>query len=337
MQIRHRFDLTRVLPVFASLALAACQSGEVLGPAATLSGGGDGTSDGQGDGDGDPGEGGTGPLLDMADDTGMGTGSTDGVGETPCARVDLLFVIDNSSSMRGEQEALIASFPGFIDGIQTTLAEVFDYHVGVVTTDEYEGNSFFCQSLGALVTGTTGQYSSNATCGPYADGYNFMTESDNLASKFACAAKVGVDGALAEKPMAAMLRAVSPGLSAVGACNEGFIRSDALLIVVVITDEEDTEGGNFPGSPGGPQQWFDQLVAYKGGVESNIVVITIAGFPAPNLCTTDTAEHAARLLAFTDLFTYGYKGDVCTPSYSAYFNQAIGVIANACEQFTPVG
>ena len=321
------------------LALAcagvACQSGEVLGPAETLYG--SGTGSGDGDGDPDPsGDGETGPLLDLGSGGGMTTGGTEGVGETPCERVDLLFVIDNSSSMRGEQEELIASFPGFIEGIQSNLAEVGDYHVGVVTTDEYEGNSFFCQSLGALVTGTTGEYSSNATCGPYADGYNFMSQNDDLASEFACAAKVGVDGALAEKPMAAMLRAVSPGLSASGACNEGFIREDALLVVVIITDEEDNEGGNFPGSPGNPQQWFDQLVGSKGGIETNIVVVAIAGFPAPNQCTTDTAEHAVRVLEFADLFTHGYKGDVCTPSYAAYFSQAIGVIADACEQFTPV-
>ena len=37
-----------------------------------------------------------------------------------------------------------------------------------------------------------------------------------------------------------------------------------------------------------------------------------------------------------DMFTNGYKGDVCTPSYASYFNQAIGVIEEACEQFTPV-
>ncbi len=328
---------SRALSILISFGLAACQAGDE--PSDTIFGGGtgdvgDGDGDPAGDGDGDAGT--TGPLLDMSEGESMGTGDTDGANDTPCERVDLLFVIDNSSSMRGEQEELIASFPGFISGIQSTLAEVGDYHVGVVTSDEYEGNNFFCQSLGALVTSTSGQYSSNQNCGPYAEGFNFMTEADELADAFACAAKVGVDGSLAERPMSAMLRAVSPGLNAPGNCNAGLIREDALLVVVVITDEEDNEGGNFPDSPGTPQQWFDELVGSKGGIETNIVVVAIAGFPEPNMCTSDTAEHAVRILEFADLFSNGYKGDVCTPSWSGYFNQAISVIADACQEFTPV-
>lgn len=306
-------------------------------------GGADGAGDGSGaatmgngsaDGSGDGADGGSGPKLDVGSGN---TGGTDPDAQTPCQQVDILFVIDNSSSMRGEQDELVASFPGFIAGIQSTLETVESYHVGVVTTDYYEGNNFNCQTIGDLVTSTTGQYSSNSTCGPYADGKNYMTQSDDLDSAFSCAAKVGVDGSLAEKPMEAMLRAVSPGNQAPGACNDGFIRDDSLLVVVTITDEEDDEGGNFPGSAGTPDDWFNQLTAYKGGIEENIVVLSLVGVPEPNLCFSDTAETATRVLEFTDKFTHGFVGDVCTPNYGDYFQEAVDVIETACNEYTPVG
>src|SRR5688572_25330250 len=93
-----------------------------------------------------------------------------------CELVDLVFVIDNSGSMAGEQENLIASFPGFVDGMLDALDTVNSFHIGVVPTDENTGNTPPCDTMGAFVTrGLAGD-----ACGPYSGG-SFMTEADPLA------------------------------------------------------------------------------------------------------------------------------------------------------------
>src|SRR5690606_16495133 len=126
--------------------------------------------------------------------------------------------------------------------------------------------------LGALVTRTGGEDSSEQDCLPYASGERYMNEADDLAAKFHCAALVGVDGDGDEQPMRAMELALGPALAGPGGCNEGFIREDALLVVVVITDEEDDHevadacvDAPKAGSPGEPIDWYESVVGLKGG------------------------------------------------------------------------
>jgi hypothetical protein len=52
----------------------------------------------------------------------------------PAKQVDILFVIDNSSSMAEEQAALAASFESFINVLERP-ERTADYRIGVTTTD----------------------------------------------------------------------------------------------------------------------------------------------------------------------------------------------------------
>ena len=267
------------------------------------------------------------------------TGQSDG-----CTKVDLLFVIDNSESMSGEQANLIASFEGFIDETRDALADAEDFHIGVTTTDANFGNAAGCNRDGALVTATSGENSSGGTCGPYAAGGPYMTDADDLYDVFACAAQVGTAGIPFERPMDTMRAALGPELQGVGGCNEGFTRTDALLVVVIITDEEDRLDSEViqNGSAGDPQDWFDDLVALRGGVEENIVVLSLVGLFPPNACPDDGGEHegaetALRLIQFTEMFTHGTVGDICAPQYDAFFADAVSVIDLACDEFEPAG
>lgn len=344
----------KLASVVAPLALAclACSPSSGPGPAtdsgiSSLGGDGDGgTGDGDGDGDGDE----DGAKLDMqAPNDAAGNGGDDEA--ESCQKVDLLFVIDNSGSMADEQTNLVNSFPAFIDEIQTQLADTDGYHVGVVSSDAYLFNQG-CPIEGAMVTATGGTGSSNAVCGPYSTGQRYMTEADDLAQTFACAARVGTEGDGNERPMLTMQRALSPELNGPGGCNEGFLRDDALLVIVIITDEEDDfEAPGCappqPGSGGDPQAWFDAVVASKGGLESNVVVLALVGPPGPDpaacpaldKCTGGIigAEVAARITQFTELFTNGFVGQVCAPSYASFFQEAVGVIKSACDDFEPIG
>lgn len=255
---------------------------------------------------------------------------------TGCTKVDLLFVIDNSLSMAAEQDSLIASFPGFITGIQAQLVAADSYHVGIVSTDDYADNPASCRTLGALVTST-----GKAQCGPYAAGGGWMSEADDLAASFACAGRVGITGASDERPVAAAIAAIGDPLAAPGACNEGFFRDDALLVITIITDEEDDAEMKNGGSPGDPASWFAAIVARKAGLETNAVVLTVVGGAANNQCPPYSppqgAEDAPRLRSFAESFTYGSVGDVCADSYDGFFQAAIAAIDTACSNFIPPG
>ncbi|WAS92069.1 hypothetical protein [Nannocystis punicea] len=278
------------------------------------------------DGSSAPDPSGAGPKFDI--------GKTPDAGPPPepkaCLKVDLLFVVDNSSSMKDEQDNLVASFPGFVQEIQQQLVDAESLHIGVVSTDKYEGNENPCDGvLGGLITQTDGSNSSNAYCGPYVSGKRYMTEQDDLGTRFSCAAQVGTSGDSNEKPLQAALRALGSELGQPGACNEGFVRQDALLVLVVITDEEED------GSSGDPPDWFNELVALKGGIETNIVTLALIGPENPECASA--AEVAHRIIDFAEMFTYGSIGQICADSFQPFFHDAIAVIDQACENFVPPG
>jgi hypothetical protein len=289
----------------------------------------------------------------LIDDEGSGTAEGgDDVEEEGCKKVDLLFVIDNSGSMKDEQSNLVGSVPAFIEAIQVQLADTAGYHIGVISTDAYEYNVGCEEQEGAMIVATGGEGSSDKICGPFAEGHTYMTEMDDLDVAFTCAAQLGIDGDGDERGMQTMQAALSDPMNQPGDCNDGFLRDDALLVIVVITDEEDDheiEGCDqdaLPGSDGEPADWYAGVVAAKAGIETNIVVLALIGPPGPDpaLCRALDkceggiigAEVADRIAEFTTMFTHGFIGRVCEPSYASFFEEAVGVIDSACEDFDPV-
>lgn len=260
-----------------------------------------------------------------------------------CNAVDFLFVIDNSGSMFGAQTNLLANFPAFIDGIQATLVDVDSFHVGVTTSDEYAGNLLDpreCSQLGALVTSTAGGDSSNAVCTPFAEGFPYITEQDDLSTSFQCAAQVGTSGAAGERPMNALEAAIGPGLNAEGACNEGFIRDNALLVVVVITDEADGPGDpDLVSSTGDPASWYQSVLDAKGGIAENAAALVLTNYvdgPCPP--GGFGSDDGVNLVNFAGLFgENGFVAGICEPDYGPSFTQATAVIEQACENFIPPG
>jgi len=302
-------------------------------------------------------------------------GSAPGSGGPGCHKVDFLFVIDNSGSMQDEQQNLINSFPGFITTIRDTVAAE-DHNIMVVDTDASEGGGgssttctnnvctcspapACCDQLCALgVTMSCNGFACgalppaddcNATLGAgkifrhdgtrclTGDKPRYMTESDpELETHFGCVAQVGTSGDGNEQPMAAMLQALGPQAQP-GACNEGFLRSDAILVVTFITDEEDLVGK----SPGDPASWAAELTALKNGNQNAIVVLGVFGdsdragsvCPAGGLVDDLGAEPGYRLREFVERFNYGVAGSVCAPDYAPLLTEAVAVIDTACDEF----
>lgn len=275
----------------------------------------------------------------------------EGPGKLPC-EIDFLFVIDHSGSMKSEQTNLQESVPEFIKTVKEEIDELEDYHIGVVTTGSvgFGGNfgSPGCQQIGALLTRTMGQNSSNRVCGPYANGKKFMTKGDDLEDKFVCAGKPGTSGSGDEKPMDALVAAVSKKLDT-PACNAGFLRRQALLVVTIITDEEDdrADAQGATGSKGDPKDWYKAVVAAKGGDPKNVVVLGLVGTKDDNECDpllkpeenldVEGAQISERLVKFVKMFKKrGVVGDVCAKNYGDFFRKAVSVIDLACEEKPPV-
>ncbi len=200
-------------------------------------------------------------------------------------KVDLLFVIDNSGSMAGEQAALRANFPALVSTLRNMYGGLPDLHIGVTTTDLGTGmfQITYCEELGGdagnLVKGSCGNpvgvnylvdvepqgctinKNPDNTCSNHdcvaADcvhepSSTFVIDSttacprcrnyagESLEDVFSCIADLGTLGCGFEQPMEAMYKAVDPG----NAANEGFVRDNAYLAVVFVTDEDDCSASN---------------------------------------------------------------------------------------------
>lgn len=267
-----------------------------------------------------------------------------------CQKIDFLFVIDNSDSMRDEQQRLIDGFPGFMQGVRETI-EAFDHHVMVTTTAAQTMSLDPCENmLGAgRVRGEAGQ-----DCGlleDYLNGQRYLDPTHgDLESAFSCLADVGVDGDGDEKTIWSLADAISEQV-APGMCNEGFLRDDALLVVTIISDEEDSPDDEPPASdsdvnsPGDPPAWRQGLVEAKHGDDEAVVLLSLVGdsdrpdgLCEPYLHPDGTgAEPGLRIRELTESFPFGSWASVCQDDYSEFFNDAIADIDRACSEFTPPG
>lgn len=159
--------------------------------------------------------------------------------------VDLLFVVDNSGSMLEEQGSLTANFNRFVNVLDSIEGGRPDLHIGVVSTDMGAGPFGISGCSGAGDDGILQVAPADACTPPgperyisdiaNSDGTRITNYSDSLSDAFSCIARLGINGCGFEQPLAAMRRA----LDGSHAENSGFLRAEALLAVVIITDEDD--------------------------------------------------------------------------------------------------
>src|SRR5690606_21626429 len=83
-------------------------------------------------------------------------------------------------------------------------------------------------------------HGNGASC-ELADGRRYMLDTQpNFNAAFECVANVGTYDAVTDKrPMLAATEATGMVLNGPGGCDEGFLREDALLVVVFVADTDD--------------------------------------------------------------------------------------------------
>jgi hypothetical protein len=125
--------------------------------------------------------------------------------------IDILFVIDNSTSMQDENNALANNFNTFIQGF---LALNLDYQIGVVTTD-MQTPSDMGQLKGPIIT----------------------TATPDPVAQFNQNVDVPFTDVMEEQGLDAAYTALTPPL--INGVNAGLVRPGSLLSVIVISDEDD--------------------------------------------------------------------------------------------------
>ncbi len=203
--------------------------------------------------------------------------------------VDILFVVDASGSMVEEQQILASGFTSFIHEMGSA-----DFRIGVVSSDIDSDNP----DRGKLVGDP-----------PY------LTPIDDFIPLFETRVLVGTEGSDHEKGLAAALLTVTEGAP-------DFARSDASLLVVIVSDEDDcSDDGKLDDRSGSAcYTEYEQLTPVIDIVEalqatkSSAEMVQVAAIVGPKDPCDTAAEGTRYNLAAWQ--TAGITGDVCEADWS---------------------
>jgi hypothetical protein len=212
--------------------------------------------------------------------------------QAPVASRDILWMIDNSYSMYDEAQRLAPEFETFIDAI---TQYGISYQVGIVTSDaendkgRLEGlpwiispdtpdaNAVFAQNVTIIINSILDDY----TAGP-------------------------------EKGLEAVREALSPAMAQPGARNYGFLRADAGLSIIAVSDRDDLSEDDVSA--------YEQfLIDLKGGSTPDRITFSAIVGTAPEGCDGGEGIHAsygARYIALAELFG-GDVESLCDADFSA--------------------
>jgi hypothetical protein len=170
-------------------------------------------------------------------------------------QIDIVFMIDNSSSMIPLQQKLATQFPAFMNVLLGLPGGLPDVHIAVVTSDLGAGQYSEADIAGCRPGGDQGIFQSAprdtagaCTRGMLNAGQNFIIGSNtansgnftgDITDAFSCIALVGDQGCGFEHQLASVLRALGADGMAAPAQNANFLRPNAYLAVVLITNEDD--------------------------------------------------------------------------------------------------
>lgn len=199
--------------------------------------------------------------------------------QSAVAKVDVLVVVDDSPSMVEEQENLGQNFDRFLTFL--TDSEV-DFHIGVTTTDIVNDKGKLRNAEGhpTVITPRT----------------------TNPLASFAANVRVATQGNARESGLDAARRTfeLNP---------EGFLRTDAWLFIIFVSDEEDSSFGT-------PKFFYRYFASLKGkGNESMVKAGAIVG-DVPDGCVSEqgAADPGARYVEVVNLLG-GRVGSICDAKF----------------------
>ncbi|MFK7998844.1 MAG: hypothetical protein AB8H86_04580 [Polyangiales bacterium] len=173
--------------------------------------------------------------------------------------VDVLFVIDTSSDNYSEQAVFANALPGFMDTLAGTGEFSPDIHVGFITADLGTGGHVVptCEEpnfgddarLHRTLASSCADDLSPVGDAPYLSFRADSTQSLEDLTREAVCITYGYEGCGLEQPLDAVLKALTPSASSLrfaggtlghaSEANDGFLREDAVLAVVLLANEDD--------------------------------------------------------------------------------------------------
>jgi hypothetical protein len=224
------------------------------------------------------------------------------------AKVDVLFVVDNSGSMMEEQQSLGANFAAFMSA---ATASGVDYHIGVTTTGLDASSGGWSQCPGGAEGGESGRLFPVNNSAPRI----ITPQTPNAAGVFANNTRVGVCH-WNEQGLEAAYRALSdpllhnlddPRSPQANDGNGGFLREEARLAIIFVTDEEDFSSQPVPFY----EQYFKTL---KNNDPGKLSVSAIAG--PMDLASCSTASSSGTRYIQLANATGGVVESICTPNWA---------------------
>jgi hypothetical protein len=250
-------------------------------------------------------------------------------------QVDVLFVVDNSESMDKVREEVKSAFDSFLLSLQDSET---DFHIGVTTTDmDSTGEQ------GKLI-----EYNYNGSPYRYITASLSSTERIDIFSGMLDELVRDADeppASTREKGLWAASQALTDvqygGQSGDGAYNQGFLRANAQLAIIFISDEEDCSDELFP--LGGSDQsvcytQYGDLTPVSEYIEdyqrlklrsTDVIVSAIVGPANPEEggdCDNATS-YGGRYVSAVSAFG-GLVGDICQVANISGMLSEMGVSAS---------
>lgn len=221
-------------------------------------------------------------------------------GDTVGGYADILFVVDNSGSMYEEQANLAQSFDTFINWI---AGEKVDFRIAITTTD-------------MDATGEQGLFVGTPPI--------LKNDTPDLIDTFKTNVMVGANGSGYEKGWAAAQASLTEPLSLNE--NAGFLRENAKLYVIFVSDENDQ-------SEGMVADYMDTLTALKGGEAERVYYTAVVGDATTGCSSVNgNADAGTRYLEAVDA-TGGLFGSICQDDFGTTLQQLAFEVSKASGEY----
>lgn len=203
--------------------------------------------------------------------------------QDPASAVDILLIVDDSCSMGPYQNELSTNFAQFISFF---VDANIDYHIGVITTDVY------AETGGRIIDGTI-----------------ITNDTPDGEAIFQDLVRVGTEGSGTEMGLeAAYLGLTEPRIST---SNAGFLRDDASLSLIFVSDEEDS-------SPLPTYEYVRTFNDIKGARQRDIFNASALVVTDVNDCGFGQSSGSTAGDRYIDVagMTTGVIGNICAESFS---------------------
>ncbi len=308
---------------------------------------------------------------------------------SPPDEVDLLLVVDDSASMSGEQAELGAEVARVLRSLPWLGQLDTSLHVGVVSSDLgaggggslSEGCSYPLGRDGRMLRAHTG---GDPSCTAVSEALPYVTVEagdnlDDIADRVGCLVHTGAGGCGFEQPLEAALKALTPAAFELrfqqerggviesdtgghgSGANAGFLRENSLLVIAIITDEDDCSSADmdlfspsgadpqYPSPVTGPsgdplvqcsahpsalhpvQRYVDGFRALRPGMEHYLVFVVVGGVDDALL----RAHSEASLINDVEYLETDYAALLAEPGMQEVVDSSGLALVPACTRPAP--